>query len=100
MRVLVVDNSSTDGTPASLRELYPQIDLIENQMNLGYAEGNNVGVRVALKQGADYVAILNNDVQVAPDWLEPLVNALDHHPRAASAGPLVYHADEPTVAQS
>ncbi len=100
LRVLIVDNVSTDGTPTELRKNYPQITLLENGANLGYAEGNNIGMRFAMEQDADYVAILNNDVVVGLDWLEPLVNALSENPRATFAGPLVYHADEPTIIQS
>ncbi|MBF5059703.1 glycosyltransferase family 2 protein [Candidatus Neptunochlamydia vexilliferae] len=67
-KVVVVDNGSTDGSV----EAFSQTDahLIETGENLGYAEGNNVGIRYALEQGADTIFILNNDTTVEPDILE------------------------------
>lgn len=100
MRVVVVDNGSTDETFTALPLEFPQAHLIHNPENRGYAEGNNVGLRFALAQGAEFIVVLNNDVVVAPDWLERLVDAAKAQPRAGLLGPMVYHADEPQVIQS
>lgn len=93
-RITIVDNASTDGSEAKLRELFPTIEIIQTGRNLGFAGGNNVGIRKALELGADYVWLLNNDTTVAPDALSALVDALENTPAAGMAGSLIYyHAD-------
>lgn len=99
LKVLVVDNGSTDETRAVVCQQFP-VQLIENATNLGYAQGNNVGICHALAHGAEFVMVLNNDVTVEQHWLEPLLDAARADSRAALVGPLVYHADEPNVIQS
>lgn len=71
----VVDNGSTDDSVARIRASFPEVPILETGANLGYAGGNNAGIRYALAHGADFTCILNNDVVVAPDFLEPLVTA-------------------------
>jgi hypothetical protein len=93
--VVVVDNGSTDGSVRSIREADPHAAILETGANLGYAGGNNAGIRRAIEQGADYVCILNNDVVTAPDFLEPLAAALEADPGAAIATPLVAEAANP-----
>lgn len=79
---------------------FPNVTLIRNSENVGYAEGNNIGIRAALTNNAEFIAVLNNDVFLAPDWLTPLLDALTRDEQAAFAGPLIFHADEPHVIQS
>lgn len=100
VRVLIVDNGSSDDTLAQVRARYPHVHIIANDANLGYAEGNNVGLRYALEQNAEFVLVLNNDTFVAPNLLRELVAAAEQNPQAAFLGPLVYHFDEPNVIQS
>lgn len=95
--VIVVDNGSIDGSVAVVRQAHPEVEVLETGENLGYAEGNNVGVRYAVKTGADYVLLLNNDTVVAPDFLTHLVNAAEASPTAGAAGPIIYYFDRPTV---
>ena len=71
--VVVVDNGSTDGSQGFIQQQYPEVILIENGCNLGFSEGNNVGLRFALEAGADYVVLLNQDTKVETKWLEELV---------------------------
>ena len=80
--VMLVDNGSEDDSVAFTRENYPPIEIIENGRNLGWAAGNNVGLRYALARGADYVVLLNNDMRVDPRWLT-------HAVAVAEADPLV-----------
>ena len=68
-QVIVVDNGSTDGSVEAIQQAYPSLILIETGENLGYAEGNNVGIRKALEKGADRLLILNNDTIVTRDIL-------------------------------
>lgn len=100
LEIIAVDNGSTNAPLTEARVRRPDLTIIENGKNLGYAEGNNVGIRYALEHGADYVLVQNNDTIVAPDFLDQLVRVAEQHPRAAFVGPLVYHHSEPTVVQS
>ncbi len=93
--VLAVDNGSTDDSVACIRAAYPGIELLETGENLGYAGGNNVGIRHALVREAEYLCILNNDVVVAPDFLPPLLSALRDGPQVGVATPLVAEMREP-----
>jgi len=95
--VLVVDNGSSDGSPAAIRERFPDVTLIETGENLGFAGGNNVGIRHALEIGADYVLLLNNDTEVSPDFLSRLVDAAEADSQVGMAGPTIYYYDRPEV---
>jgi hypothetical protein len=77
--VLVVDNASADGAPAAIRTQYPQVPLIELPENLGWAGGNNVGIKYALEKGADYICLLNNDTIVPPGAIVELARAASRH---------------------
>lgn len=69
IKLLLVDNASEDGSVELVKRLFPQVEIIINSANLGFSEGNNVGIVRALAGGADYVVLLNSDVKVEPDWL-------------------------------
>ncbi len=97
VQILIVDNGSTDGSVGLLRGAFPGIDLIETGENLGYAGGNNVGVEWALKQGAEFVVLLNNDTVVDPHFLEPLVEAAQKYPKAGFLGSKILYLDRPDV---
>jgi GT2 family glycosyltransferase len=84
-RTLVVDNGSTDDSVTQIRSAFPEIPLLRNDTNLGYAEGNNVGIRYALKEGADYVLLLNNDALVKEDTISRLMARADA-PAVAAVG--------------
>lgn len=91
-RVLVVDNASSDGTPAALAAAYPDVELLALPENRRFAGGNNAGLARALEQGADAVMLLNNDVLADPALLEKLLAALEENPHAGAAAPLIFHA--------
>ncbi|MBS0620669.1 MAG: glycosyltransferase family 2 protein [Verrucomicrobia bacterium] len=94
--ILVIDNGSTDGSVQEIRARFPHVTVIENGENLGFAEGNNVGIRVALSRGADFLFLLNNDTIVAPDLLEQLLATFETHPEAGIVGAhiLLFEAKE------
>lgn len=73
--VIFADNGSSDGSVAAVRKEFPNVVILENGSNLGYAEGNNRAMRLALQNGADAVLILNNDTIVEPDLLTAFVEA-------------------------
>jgi GT2 family glycosyltransferase len=93
--ILLVDNHSTDGSTEMLRSACPELEIIETEANLGFAGGNNIGIRQALNLGADYIWLLNNDATPAPDALAPLVGSLQKHPSAACAASKIYYHDNP-----
>jgi hypothetical protein len=97
LEVVVVDNGSTDGSPAILRRRFPEVILLETRENLGYAGGNNVGIRYALERGAEYVLLLNNDTEVAPDFLRRMVEVAEADPQVGGVGPMIYYYDRPDV---
>jgi GT2 family glycosyltransferase len=88
----VVDNASSDGTPAALAAEYPWVEVMALPENRRFAGGNNAGLERALEQGADAVLLLNNDVQADPGLYEKLLAALEQSPGAGAAAPLIYHA--------
>ena len=61
IETICVDNGSTDGSDAAVERDFPEVELIRTGANLGFAGGNNVGIRRALERGADWVLLLNND---------------------------------------
>ena len=93
--ILLVDNGSTDGSVECFRERYPVMEIIENGENLGFAEGNNVGIRRAMDDGADYVLLLNNDTVVDPEFLGELVKVAEGDEEIGVVGPKIYYYDEP-----
>jgi GT2 family glycosyltransferase len=92
---IVVDNGSTDDTVAAVDAQFPDAVVVETGRNLGFAEGNNVGLRQALAIGADYVLLLNNDTVVHPQLLNELVAEAEQQPDAGAFCPLIYYLDPP-----
>jgi hypothetical protein len=86
LEVIVVDNGSTDGSPDWLRERHPEITLVENDRNYGYAGGCNRGV--PMSRGT-YVLFLNNDTIQEPGWIEPLIERLEQNPHIAAVQPKI-----------
>ncbi len=94
-RVLVVDNGSSDDSEQRIRQAYPDVALIQTGANLGYAGGNNVGIRSALREGAAYVVLLNPDVVVEPLTLDVLVGTAQSYPEIGALSPVVRYKDKP-----
>ena len=95
--VIVVDNGSTDDSVDAVSKQYPNITLLQTGGNLGYAGGNNVGIRWVLDHDADFVFLLNNDTVVSPQLLASLVSAANRHPNAAFLGARLFYFDQPEL---
>jgi len=94
MGIILIDNGSTDGSVAYVREHFPDVEVIALSENRGFAGGNNVGIRAA---HSEYIALLNNDAQPEPHWLEALVHALEAHPEVGFCASKMLGADDPRV---
>lgn len=81
-RLIVLDDGSSDGSPEWVQQAYPQVEVVRNAHNLGVARSFNRAVELAA--GSDYLALLNNDLELEPGYLTTLVAVLDAHPEAAS----------------
>ncbi len=91
--IIVVDNASNDGSPASIRQLFPGVRLIENTENLGFAAANNRGLRDA---GGDVMVLLNPDTTIPSGTLEALFDYLNEHPDTGIVGPRLIYPDGST----
>ncbi len=94
-QVLVVDNASSDGTPDAIRDLFPEAELLANDRNHGFQGGFNIGMRHALKCGAQFILVINNDTIVQPDMLDELM-AYAGAPDVGMLAPKIFYFAEPT----
>lgn len=92
---IVVDNASVDDSVQAIHKTYPQVRIIENRENLGYAGGNNVGLEAALTDGYEFVLLLNNDTIVDPMALERLMSLAECEPQAGIVAPSIFYLDDP-----
>jgi len=97
VEVVVVDNGSTDesvekiqNSKFKIQNCNSKFKVIQNRVNLGFAEGNNVGIRYALENGADFVCLLNNDTRVSPDFLVELLKVAGKDKAIGVVGGKIY----------
>ena len=96
-KIFVVDNGSTDGSAARLRERrLGRVEVMETGQNLGFAGGNNVGLRKALEGNYQYFWLLNNDTTVDPEALRYLVKRLQEKPGAGICGSTILYYGQPS----
>lgn len=90
IQFILGDNGSTDDSIAFVEKHYTNIQIIRNDQNYGFAEGYN---RILKQVSADYLVLLNSDVEVTPDWMQPVIAMLEKNPDMAAAQPkiLAYH---------
>lgn len=89
-RIIVADNASSDASADFLQIHFPEVDIIYNQKNYGFAEGYNQALKLV---SADYYVLLNSDVEVTPEWIEPVIQLMESDERIAVCQPKVlsYH---------
>jgi GT2 family glycosyltransferase len=97
--IVVVDNASTDDSREHLQALGADVTFLQSPANLGFAGGNNVGVRWALAHGADAVWLLNNDATADEQALASLVATQQRRPHAGAIGTRIYEMSRPSVLQ-
>lgn len=97
-RIIIVDNDSPDDSGRTLHKEFPEHIFLFNRQNLGYAGGNNIGIKKAIDLGADYSLILNNDVVIeSHDFLESLISYMETYKEAGILGPKVLSYDDQDV---
>ncbi len=98
--LLLVDNGSADGVVDQVNAQFPEVKVICNGSNLGFVEGNNIGIRYALEQNADYIFLLNNDTVVDLEILNHFLNAMQANPQLGVVGPKILNYYHPETIES
>lgn len=96
--VVVVDNDSSDGSVAMLRERFPDVTVVENEVNVGFSRGNNIGAEAA--GDVDYLWFMNTDVEVEPTALDRLIEHVESAPETGIVAPRVHYVDDRETIQS
>ncbi len=99
MTVIVVDNGSTDGSVERIKAAHADTLVLQSGRNLGFAGGNNVGIRYAMEHGADFIWLLNSDTTPAPDALSMLVAKAMTDSRIGAVASVCYYASSPERVQ-
>jgi hypothetical protein len=95
MEIIVIDNGSEINPEATIREKYPEVSVIVSKVNLGFAGGNNLGIKAAR---GSYLFFLNNDTEIHPDAIRPLVSLFEANAMAGIASPkILYHNSGETI---
>ncbi len=90
VEIILIDNNSVDGSGQRLHEQFPSVTYRCLEDNLGFVGGNNIGMEIALAQGAKYVLLLNNDTIVDKDFIQPLVELASSEPRLGAQCGKIY----------
>jgi GT2 family glycosyltransferase len=97
LRVIVVDNGSTDQTSEKLATRWPTVVVVRFEENRGFTGACNTGMAKAIEEGADYVMLVNNDTLLGPKMTARLVAAAEGSPKVALLNPLICFVDKPEV---
>ncbi|MCU0494224.1 MAG: glycosyltransferase family 2 protein, partial [Chloroflexaceae bacterium] len=95
LRVVLVDNGTPPECQQAIAARFPEVEIINNRRNLGFAAANNIGIRHALAHGADFVLILNNDTTVHPHMVQALLAALQADETLGMVGPKILTTEPP-----
>lgn len=96
LEIIVVDNASTPNPVPGLQKMYPNVKFIRSETNLGFAGGNNLGIKEAT---GDYLFLANNDTEFTEELIERLAGTLDTHPKAGMVSPKIRYFDQPEMLQ-
>lgn len=77
IKTIVIDNGSTDGTQDTIKEKFSEVELIQSNINLGFGKANNIGIKRAISQGADFIFLLNQDAYLYKGSLKALIGSFD-----------------------
>ncbi len=85
-KVVLIDNASSDDSIEFVKQHFEQVACVELAENKGFTGANNIGINYALKHGASYSVLLNNDTRVFPDWLDCFVQFAEDNPNVGACG--------------
>lgn len=94
--IIVIDNGSQENHIPAWKSSYPEVRFIRSVENLGFAGGNNSGIREA---SGDYLFLVNNDTELTAGLIESLADILDKHPRVGAVSPKILYFDKPDIIQ-
>lgn len=94
-KIIVVDNASTNDSVQRISDAHPDIKLLLSPANLGFAGGNNIGIEFAIRSGADYVWLLNNDARAASDALTHMVRLAESDGKIGAVGSMILNFSPP-----
>ncbi|WP_312075186.1 glycosyltransferase family 2 protein [Chryseobacterium sp.] len=86
LEYIVVDNGSTDGTQEFIKTHYPKVDFTQSPKNLGFGKANNIGIEKALKKGADFFYLMNQDAWLYEDSIQKLLDVYEKYPQKEEIG--------------
>ncbi len=78
--IIAIDNGSNDGSQKIIKENYPEVDFLQFEENLGFGRANNIGIKKAYDEGADYVYLLNQDAWIEPNTIKNLIDVANRNP--------------------
>lgn len=91
--IIIVDNCSTDGTVEFIKSKFPSVALVELRENIGFGAANNIGMKMAMENGCDFVFLLNQDAWIEPDTINHLIDVYKKHPEYGILSPMHVNAD-------
>jgi GT2 family glycosyltransferase len=94
-KIVVIDNGSKDGSDKKIKKKYKDLIFVKNQVNQGFARGNNIGIKKALGLKPDYIFILNNDVTLEKNLLNKMVHLMEKDLSIGICGPQIFYYNEP-----
>ncbi len=84
-KIIVVDNNSSDGSVDYIRSNFPDVEVLAQDKNYAFAKGNNIGIKYAINYpNVKYIALINSDATLEPDWTDTLISAAETRPRSAT----------------
>ncbi|MCK4592212.1 glycosyltransferase family 2 protein [Candidatus Parcubacteria bacterium] len=94
-KIVIVDNGSEDDSVSEIKKQFSEVKIIENKKNLGFAGGNNIGIKYAINSGAGYVLLINNDTTVEENFLSELIEMGESDKKIGILGSKIYFYSEP-----
>lgn len=91
LQTIVVDNGSTDGSQKKIQSAYPEVDFIASEINLGFGAANNIGIKKAYDQQADFIFLLNQDAWIEPNTIEKLISVSQKNPEFGILSPMHFN---------
>jgi len=95
--IILIDNNSSDGSLEMAKANFSKAIFIKNEENLGFAAGNNVGIKFALERAADFILLLNSDAEVDKNFLTQLINNMAENEKIGIASPVIFDGETKEV---